>query len=90
MAQTSAIYKTYGGKRRNISYGAQVTVDCLLDTENHNISDKTLDEIAKSDFDSPIALEGEQFRLLSGNLTKNYDPDTHKIKNITFDRCNNE
>ena len=51
---------------------------------SNNISDKTLDEIAKSDFDSPIALEGEQFRLLSGNLTKNYDPDTHKIKNITL------
>ena len=38
----------------------------------------------KIDFDSPIALEGEQFRLLSGNLTKNYDPKTHKIKNITL------
>ena len=46
MAQTSAIYKTYGGKRRNISYGAQVTVDCLLDTENHNISDKTSEDAA--------------------------------------------
>ena len=43
-----------------------------------------MDDIAKSDFDSPIALEGEQFRLLSGNLTKNYDPNTHKIKNITL------
>ena len=51
---------------------------------SNNISDKTLDDIAKSDFDSPIALEGEQFRLLSGNLTKNYDPNTHKIKNITL------
>jgi magnesium-transporting ATPase (P-type) len=51
---------------------------------SNNISDKTLDEIAKMDFDSPIALEGEQFRLLSGNLTKNYDPKTHKIKNITL------
>ena len=51
---------------------------------SNNISDKTLDDIAKSDFDSPIALEGEQFRLLSGNLTKNYDPETHKIKNITL------
>ena len=51
---------------------------------SNNISDKTLDDIVKSDFDSPIALEGEQFRLLSGNLTKNYDPETHKIKNITL------
>ena len=57
----------------------------LLNKEpTNNISDKTLDDIAKSDFDSPIALEGEQFRLLSGNLTKNYDPKTHKIKNITL------
>ena len=51
---------------------------------SNNISDKTLDDIVKSDFDSPIALEGEQFRLLSGNLTKKYDPETHKIKNITL------
>ena len=51
---------------------------------SNNINDKTLDEIAKMDFDSPIALEGEQFRLLSGNLNKNYDPKTHKIKNITL------
>ena len=57
----------------------------ILDKDpSNNISDKTLDDIAKSDFDSPIALEGEQFRLLSGNLTKNYDPNTHKIKNITL------
>ena len=44
--------------------------------------DQTLDKISANDFDSPIALEGEQFRLLSGNLTKNYDEKTHKIKNI--------
>ena len=41
-----------------------------------------LDKISSDDFDSPIALEGEQFRLLSGNLTKNYDEKTHKIKSI--------
>ena len=44
--------------------------------------DQTLDKISSDDFDSPIALEGEQFRLLSGNLTKNYDEKTHKIKSI--------
>ena len=44
--------------------------------------DQTLDKISPDDFESPIALEGEQFRLLSGNLTKNYDEKTHKIKNI--------
>ena len=44
--------------------------------------DKALDRISSNDFDSPIALEGEQFRLLSGNLTKNYDKRTHKIKSI--------
>ena len=49
-----------------------------------SLNNKTLDEISKTDFQSPIALEGEQFRLLSGNLTKNYDNKTHKIKNITL------
>ena len=44
MAQTSAIYKTYGGRRRNISYGAQVTVDLLLDTDNHHISKRTSED----------------------------------------------
>ena len=44
--------------------------------------DQQLDKISSNDFDSPIALEGEQFRILSGNLTKNYDEKTHKIKSI--------
>ena len=41
-----------------------------------------MNEISPNDFDSPIALEGEQFRILSGNLTKIYDEKTHKIKSI--------
>ncbi len=45
---------------------------------------KTLEKISCHDFESPIALEGEQFRLLSGNLTKNYDKKTHKIKSIVL------
>ena len=40
MTKTSAIYKTYGGRRRNISYGAQATVDLLLDTDNHQYISK--------------------------------------------------
>ena len=44
--------------------------------------DHTLEKISSDDFDSPIALEGEQFRVLSGNLTKFYDEKTHKIKTI--------
>ena len=44
--------------------------------------DQQLDKISLNDFDCPIALEGEQFRVLSGNLTKNYDEKTHKIKSI--------
>ena len=44
--------------------------------------DQRLDKISENDFDSPIALEGEQFRVLSGNLTKKYDEKTHKISSI--------
>ena len=43
---------------------------------------KILEKISLNEFTSPIALEGEQFRLLSGNLTKKYDEKTHKIKSI--------
>ena len=38
---------------------------------SNNIRNKILDDIAKSDFDSQIPLEGKQFSLLSGNHTKN-------------------
>ena len=50
----------------------------------NNINNEILEEITKNDFKSPIALEGEQFRLLSGNLTKKYDEKTHKIKSISL------
>ena len=45
-------------------------------------SDKTLEKISFNEMDSPIALEGDQFRLFSGNLTKIYDKKTHKIISI--------
>ena len=35
-----------------------------------------------ADFDSPIALDGETFRKLSGNITKQIDTSTGKIKSI--------
>ena len=47
-----------------------------------NICRKIQTENKNMEFESPIALEGEQFRLLSGNLTKIYDEKTHKIKSI--------
>ena len=49
----------------------------VKESANQNINNISLNE-----FDSPIALEGEQFRLLSGNLTKIYDKNTHKISSI--------
>ena len=73
------IYNTILKPKRNYSSN-----NIFNKNPSNNISDKTLDEITKCDFDSPIALEGEQFRLLSGNLTKNYDEKTHKIKSITL------
>ena len=45
-------------------------------------ANRNINNISLNDFDSPIALEGEQFRLLSGNLTKIYDKNTHKISSI--------
>ena len=47
-----------------------------------NYSNDLNNNLVPNDFDSPIALEGEQFRFLSGNLTKIYDEQTHKIKTI--------
>ena len=47
-----------------------------------NICSQIKNENKTVEFESPIALEGEQFRLLSGNLTKIYDEKTHKIKTI--------
>ena len=47
-----------------------------------NICNKIKNENKIIEFESPIALEGEQFRVLSGNLTKIYDEKSHKIKSI--------
>ena len=50
--------------------------------ESKSYIDKTSEKISLNELYSPIALEGEQFRLLSGNLTKIYDEKTHKIISI--------
>lgn len=46
------------------------------------LKDKKEADLSLENFESPIAVEGEQFRILSGDLKKAIDPDTKKVLSI--------